>query len=346
MMPHLQPPVMAEAKKCFDEAERLAENETIRKRVQVARLPIQHVELEWAKPVYRVQDGRYQAELIPGAEELAKKFLQVANENSVGPICEFENRTPAWHLQQQEFWKKSYDAVTLETATLHMDVVPELGGRIVSLRYKPADRELLLGPQPDGREYPWSGGYEEYSERGGRSAGWHEPYTYQVDQAGHKVTLTSNLPNGLQLSRTFSLSRDKASLTIDSRLTNTSPTAKMGSLRTHPIFSLGPTAQVRISFQTVAGATRTFNMTLPQGLLRDKVIAAGDDKPNGRIMASSQALNIAIIHTFDINQVSDVTVDWLPARERFFTELSSPEVTLAPGQSIYLKQEFEIQTVR
>ncbi len=346
MMPHLQPTVMAEAKKWFDEAERLADNETIRKRVQVARLPIQHVELEWAKPSYRVRDGRYHADLIPGAEELAAKFLQVAEENNVGPICEFENRTPAWHLQQQAFWKKSYEAVTLENALLHMDVVPELGGRIVSVRYKPAERELLLAPQADGREYPWSGGYEEYSERGGRSAGWHEPYSYRVDLSGRKVTLTAPLPNGLQLERTVSLADERARITIDSRLTNISKTTKMGCLRVHPIFTLGPTQQVTVSYQTASGENRSFPLILPPGLLRDKVIATAMDKPNGRIQAVNDSLNLSITQLFDAQQIAEVQIDWLPSRERFFFELSSPEVTLSPGQSIRFVHEYDIQPVR
>ena len=339
---HLQPPMIAKAKELFDEAERLAENAAVLQRIKVARMPIQHVELEWAKPKYRLVDGLYQAELIPGAERLAEEFLQTAERNGVTSICEFENRTPAWHLRQQAFWKKTWPAARLENDDLRIDVVPGLGGRIVSLWQKNKNRELLLPAQPDGREYPWSGGYEEYSQRGGREAGWREAYEFREEVPGKRVRIWSTMPSGLRLERTMELDAYEPLLTIQSGLINTTNAPKIACLRVHPIFRLGPTEQVTASFTSIGGSKHFFALKVPSGRLREKLILKLDERPNGSMQAVNSQLGLSITQEFDVQQVEEFWLDWLPARERFFAELSSPEKTLAPGESIYLTHRYKI----
>jgi len=341
-MPHLAPDMIAQAKTLFDEAERRAENETIRERVRVARLPIQHVELEWSKPPYRFEDGVYKADLVSGMEALAKEFAEVAKRNGNPRICGFEGRTPAWHVEQQAFWKKTWPAVRLENEHLRVDVVPGLGGRIISLYHKGKERELLLPPQPDGREYPWSGGYEEYSQRGGRSDGWHDTYEYREEVPRRRVLMWSTLSNGLKMERTLELSETDDLLTIRSGIVNISSEAKMACLRAHPKLQLGPTEQVVVSFTTVAGGSRSVRLRTEPGESRAKLRLEGKGRPDGVWEAANHRLGLAIRQHFHPGEVAECLVDWLPARERFFLELSSPEDTLAPGESIRMTHRYEI----
>jgi hypothetical protein len=341
-LPHLCPETVAKARTIFDEAERVADNETIRERVRLARMPIQHVELEWAKPIYHVEDGLFRAALIGGAEDLAKEFAEVGKRNGVSQICEFENRSPSWHLEQQAFWKKEWPAVRLENENLRVDIVPGLGGRIVSLYHKGKERELLLPAQPDGREYPWSGGYEEYSQRGGRTDGWHEEYEFKIEEASRRLRIRAELPNGLKMERTLDLSSSEDAIEIRSQLINVSSENKMASLRVHPIFQIGPTEQVVVSFETMAGANRSVQLRTEPGVARDKILLQGDERPRGEWTARNENLGLAISQRFEPAEVEQALLDWLPVRERFYFELVAPERNLARGEMMQMTTRYEV----
>jgi len=340
--PHLRPEKIARARELFDEAERLAENTEILERVKIARMPIQHVELEWAKPKYRFVGDSYEAEPAPETEQLAREFADVARRNDIPMLCEFENRTPAWHLEQQTFWKKTWPAVHLKNEHLEVSIVPGLGGRVVRLFHVGAQRELLLGPQPDGREYPFSAGIEEYSQRGGREAGWQQAYEYQVEIPGKKLSLGADLPNGLKLHRTITLAENSAELVIHSTLENIADTPKMSCLRIHPIFQLGQTQEIKVVYKTVAGADCTVVLNLKPGQNRGKMLLEKTDRPAGTWTAINAAVGLGITQQFDIHEVEQLWLDWLPERERFFLELASPEKNLAPGEKISLTHRYSV----
>lgn len=342
MSAYLRPEIIRRAKSLFDQAEQAADNETVMQRVQVARLPIQHVELEWSKPLYRYQNGFYQAQRVSGALQLAEQFNRIAQKNNITVLCEFENRTPAWHLEQQKFWQKQWPAVRLENDELRLDVVPGLGGRIVSLFSKKRQQELLLPAQADGREYPWSGGYEEYSRRGGRTDGWHEEFQFEVQAPAKQVRLWVSLANGLDLERTITLDDLTAEFTIHSRLSNPSGERKNGCLRAHPIFQMGPTDQVELSYVSLAGAECAVKLTVPKNQLREHLQLTKADRPNGLITAQNSKLGMRLEQRFNPAEVEECLIDWLPARQRFFSELVSRESYLTPGDSIRISHSYRI----
>jgi hypothetical protein len=345
-LPHLSPEMISQAREIFDRAEQAAENETVRERIRLARMPIQHVQLEWSKPGYRVVDGFFQADLIPGAEELAREFAEVGERHQVPLICEFEHRGPGWHLKQQEFWRKKWPSVRLENEGLRVDVVPGLGGRIVSLWEKESGRELLLPAQSDGREYPWSGGYEEYSQREGRTDGWHEEYQFEVEKESRRVRLWADLPNGLRMEKTFELSPDSNLLTIRSGLMNPSEGEIPACLRVHPKFQLGPTEQVTVEFTALDGEVRGIPLTTEPGTPREHLLLEGERRPNGEWVAKNPTLGLEVRQSFDPEEVEEALLDWLPARGRFYCELSTPEKMLRRGERIDLTVEYRVASLK
>jgi hypothetical protein len=343
-MPYLVPEMIAKAKALFDKAESLAENETILERVRAARLPIQHVELEWAKPAYHFQNGVYKPSLAPGTEKLAEDFAKVAERNGVTQIYELHGAVPpSWHLKQQAVWKQEWPAGRLENDCLRVDVVPGWGGRIVSLYHKGKDVELLLPPQPDGREFPRSGGYEEYSERGWRSHGCQDVYEFEEEIPGRHVRMWAELPNGLKMERTLELAATGGVLTIHSRLINVSNEPKAACLRGNPKFQMGPTEQVEVAFTTIGKKQRSISLITGPGKSRDSLILKGAERPDGVWQAANPRLGLTLKQHFDPREVEECALDWLPPRGRFFMELQTPEKTLAPGEEITLTQRFEVQ---
>ncbi|MCA9425560.1 MAG: DUF4838 domain-containing protein [Candidatus Omnitrophica bacterium] len=344
-MPYLAPDMVEKAKALFDEAEELADNDAIRERVKVARLPIQHVELEWTKPSYRYESGSYKPELKPGAAELAKTFVEVADRHGVTQIFEmYGPKPPSWHLEQQELWKQEWPAIRLENDSLRVDLVPGWGGRVTSIFDKNKDWEFLLPGQPDGREYPLSGGIEEYSERGGRTPGWQQEYEFDIEAPGRKARMWAELPNGLKFERTVELSQTAAIMTLRSKLTNVSKDSRNACLRCNPKFQMGPTEQVTASFTTLGGQNRSIPLTVATGKSREALHLLGEDRPNGGWLAINSTLGLSLRHQFDTTEVQTCTLDWLPSRSRFFMELQSPEKTLAPGEAITLTQQIEVQS--
>ena len=305
-----------------------------------ARLPIQHVELEWLKPQYRRVGDQYCSSDTTGAVELAKTFVAVAERNGVTSLS--EGVPPSWHVERLALWSSSWPAVRLENELLRVDIVPGLGGRIVSLFHKGKRRELLLEPQPDGREYPRSAGYEEYSERGWRSHGCQDKYDFHIQRTGRTIALWADLPNGLRMERTWELSDTQPLLTLESHLANVSNEPKPACLRIYPMFRLGPTEQVAVTFTDIAATRQSFVLRTEPGQLRGQLFLEGDKRPNGQWEGANAALQIMIRQRFDTAQVNQCQLDWLPSRERFNLELASPEKILAPGESIQMRHQYDV----
>ncbi len=344
-MPYLAPEMISRARVLFDEAERLADDKTILERVKVARLAIQHVELEWMKPGYYFDEGFYKPILPSGAEELARTFVEVAERNGVAQIFEMNGpKAPSWHLDQLKLWQKQWPAVRLENDILRVDVVPGWGGRVSSIFQKRKGWELLLPGQPDGREYPKSGGIEEYSERGGRTAGWDQEYDFRIVTPGRTVIMWTRLPNGLQFERTVELSPDKPQLTLYSKLTNATDEPRNACLRSNPKFQLGATNQVTVRFQTVGGTDESIRLEIPEGKMREALTLSGERLPRGVWEATNSDLGITLKQTFRLDEVQTCILDWLPSKARFFMELQTAERTLAPRESLVLTQTFDIAT--
>lgn len=338
MAPHLTMEMIDKAKVYFDEAERVAETEEIRESVRCARLPIQHIELEWLKPRYRIVGDTYTPEVSPNLMELAKRFVEVANRNDVPVIS--EGVKPSWHVERLTLWSKVYPAVHLENETLRLEVVPGLGGRIVSIVHKPTKHEFLLQAQADGREYPKSAGYEEYSERGWRSHGWEQEYEYAQVEPGKTVRMSALLPNGLTLERTLELSDTEPALTIHSRLVNNSDRPISGCLRTHPMFQIGELDKIVATYTDIAGKEHAVPLTLPSGQVRGQYYSRGDERPNGTWACTNEGLGLSVEQTFDTAQAEECLLDFLPAKQRFNLELASTEKELAKGEALSLDHTY------
>ncbi|MBI2421314.1 MAG: DUF4838 domain-containing protein [Candidatus Hydrogenedentes bacterium] len=340
MLPHLAPEMMAQASALFDEAERLAEDETLRERVRLARLPVQHIQLEWMKPRYRVVGDAYKPGDVGPAVALAQEFVAVAERNGVTQIS--EGVPSSWHTERLALWSVPFAAVRLENPELRVDVVPGLGGRIVSIFHKDSGQELLLEAQPDGREYPRSAGYEEYSERGWRSHGCMEAFDHHVSRPGLEVTLECLLSNGLKMQRTLTLDASRAELSVDSRLVNVSTEPKAACLRIHPMFSLGATEDVAVSYTDGNGAAHEVTLIKPEGKLRGQHFLRGEERPAGHWQGVNRKSGLGIGQDFDLAQVEECLLDWLPDRKRFNLEIASAEQTLAPGESVALRHSYSV----
>ena len=137
----------------------------------------------------------------------------------------------------------SHQAVILENQTLRIVALPELGGRIWSVVYKPLDREIVwhnprIPPQKAAFGSPfdnvWCGGWEEmfptaipttingevYPDHG---EVWSLPWTSRIEDGTESVTLRLNCQtpiSNLAVEKTLTLPHDKSSFELSYRIEN------------------------------------------------------------------------------------------------------------------------------
>jgi hypothetical protein len=213
-----------------------------------------------------------------------------------------------------------------------VDIVPELGGRIISIHDKAGRAEMFRQPDPGDDGYPRSGGYEEYSRPHYRGPGWRERYDYKVEEPGRRVSMSALLKNGLTLQRTIEASED-GSVAIRSVLINTSNEQQTTRVRIHPEFFLGPIDQVEVSYRTQAGRQRSISLRpRAKGDEWERTLS-GDAMPAGQWAAVNLKKGWGVRQGFDAAQVDQCLLNW-HRDGRINLELFSPEKTLAPGESI------------
>ena len=310
-----------------------------------------------------LQDYRRMAELLQLTRATGRSWT-VAPQDTLSGILGFEpSRTPWWECPRVRRLMEDPDGayredraamseeqiarylVRLESPYLIADITPAPGGRIWRLYHKPSGQDLFwrgaidwlaLQKGTDPRRYVNFGGYEEYAGEQFGSPGWSEQYDYSVSPDRRSITLTRDLPNGLQLTRTITVAADEAAIDIESRLTNRSdqPVASV-VLRTHPQFRVSsedPSARLMV---------RKADGTWHEMPLRSETYLRGADLPAGAWGIAVGQKGITIVNEFDPSQVRQCYLyTW---REFTNLELFSPAKTLAPGETLVLKHRYVVR---
>ncbi len=158
-------------------------------------------------------------------------------------------------------------ALVLENRTLRVVVLPELGGRVWSIVYKPFDREVLWhNPRIPPRRVPfgacyddvWCGGWEElfpndvpatilgekYPDHGEIwSIEW--DWTAEVADDAATVSLNCETPiSAFRFERRLTLKGDEASLHTSHRLTNRGQDDFPFLWKMHPAFRVSPDCRI------------------------------------------------------------------------------------------------------
>jgi len=113
---------------------------------------------------------------------------------------------------------ESHPVVTVENDDLRLDIVPDLGGRIVRLIYKKTGENLLLEPVPIHSYYPVCCGYEEMTARTWGCTGFSN--SYETEVKGNSITLTVLATKGLRFKRTITLPSKGSMITFSSSIIN------------------------------------------------------------------------------------------------------------------------------
>jgi alpha-glucosidase len=194
------------------------------------------------------------------------------------------------------------------------------------------------------RGYPYSGGYEEYSESGYRSPGWDVAYTVTVSLKRDTATLAAKLQNGITLVRSIYLVPDQPTLKITTTLRNDTDSSREAQIRVHPEFSIGSIKDILVEFHTRSGREIKHSLAeLGKDLSGEQTYSA-DTRPSGEWSIVNEKSGLTVINHFDISQIEKCYLNWSEQdKNRLNFELFSVSKVLRPKETISISHEYEVE---
>lgn len=334
--PVLAGDMIARCRALFDRAESAVSGDPILSdRVQTARLPLEYV--TWHRDLrYAIRATRYQ----PAEERVARQirsFFTIAAAHGAGAL-----RETGVPMAQVRVMSEGYPLVRIASERLTAMVAPALGGRLLSLVNEGPGTEWIHAGHPEQVDYPFSGGYEEYSTHRWRSPGWNEDFRIE-HQAPEELVLAARLAQGLSLRRVFHLGRGPAAgtLLIASSLTNTTAERRSICLRSMPEFLVGDLAHAQARWRM---ADDTWKTVAPWNTSTDaggSSYLQNEDKPRGTCMLLRPGGTLQI--EFEDEKIEKVLFDWDRRLQLIRFGIDSRGIVLDPGAAFTVTQKWIVQ---
>jgi hypothetical protein len=288
-----------------------------------------------------VADGVYQPVGNEVTSEDHDRLVDLLEEFGVGNIRE-ESRDSDFRTMLRQRVER-HAVITLENQDVRLEVVPELGGRIVELIHKDTGINLLHGLGPEDNFYPVWGGYGESTTWTWGGTGFANAYAAEVD--GRKVKLAATARNGLRFERTIALPEQGAKVHFSSSITN------VGNDTT--TYRLVCRMNLKADLEQVALKARSADGTFAQPLASEEKKHTyrpvqtsrydGPNKPSGAWRLENVAAGFTVENTFDEEQVEAC---WLVASKKAGwarMEVQSAEREVPPGGKIAIDHSWEIR---
>ncbi len=225
-------PLLAKANTHFDEALAHDLPEGVRRRVEIARLPVQFAALT-APPTPRAPEGKFVLEYPPAPKltDFLADLRRLGFDPEKNPAYDLPAHVRREAKHQGKRQRETYDRVILENERYLVWVVPGLSGAAVRWRDKAAGAELLRGFKHYGAgPGTWAlrrHGAGVDTEAAAKS--WEV-----VEQNSAAVTLAATGRNGLALRRTFTLAGD--ALTVSVSVNNPNGVRLVPAIEEGPVF--------------------------------------------------------------------------------------------------------------
>jgi hypothetical protein len=336
--PFLTTEVMAHAEHLFDEAARLVEGDAVlSERVAAARLPVDYIHLK-RNAQYVVKANRLEP-AEPDVTQRAEQFFARAAAHGARALR--EGGRP-FHAELTAL--RGYDLVTLENESLQLVIGPAIGGRLLSLLDKNSDTEWLHAAPIHANDYPFCGGYEEYSEAKWHSPGWSEDYHCELTK--DTAHLSANLSNGLKIERSYYLdSEANPTVVIKTKLTNATNAPVEVALRTHPELA----ANMKNSTIHLRTKENTSQAWAPWRDAENAHSASGSawlkegEVPHGNWLLASDGRGLQM--EFESEKIAKCLVDWRSNDGVVSMELFSHAQQLEPNQTTRFMQRWTLVSV-
>jgi len=231
---------------------------------------------------------------------------------------------------------ETHPVVTLENDDLQLDVVPNLGGRIVSLIHKRTGENLLHLLDPTDNFYPVSGGYEEMTAHTWGCTGFAN--SYEAELKGRKLTLTAKTPGGLRFTRTVSLPKKGSRIEFNSSIINETDSKRTYRLICRMHFKADPT---KITLKAL-NKDGSFIEPVASEEKTESSRYDGPNKPAGAWRLENVINGYTIENRFRDNEVASCILATSEKDNMVRMEIQSSEYEVKPGDRITINHTLEI----
>ena len=339
--PYLSNEFLAQSLNLFQQAEAAAEDDVARTKIRKARLSIDYVSLIHAK-AFEVRAGSYTPADLERLKENFQSFMNDVRSFGITELHEGSKLTE----DEEDFNTliKPYRVATLENAFLHVDVAPELSGRIIRMIDRRTGHDVLRRPDPGEGSYPDVGGltvsaHSDYLDARPYQATWElEPQSEPAE-----LRLIGTFANGLKATRVIRLRKDAPVLHTDTTLENGGASALEVVLQSRCV--VGPNSMERgiLSFHRQDGETVQQRLIEPGQEPRGSKVYDGGEQPDGEWMVWQVGPGVGLVNRFPKDQVSRCIARWTGKTENSLTMgIWSTKRSLAPGEALKLEADYEI----
>ncbi|XP_021288347.1 uncharacterized protein LOC110419565 isoform X2 [Herrania umbratica] len=232
--------------------------------------------------------------------------------------------------------------IELENGDWSLQIVPWIGGRIISMVHLPSGRQWLHSRVE-------INGYEEYGGTEYRSAGCSEEYHViqgDVELAGEEesVLLEGDIGGGLILQRQITIPKDNPKVF---RVESSILARKVGSgsggfsrlvcLRVHPTFSLLHPTESFVAFTSIDGSKQEVWPGSGEQLYEGNLL------PNGEWMLVDKCLGLGLINRFNVSDVYKCLIHWGTGTVNL--ELWSEDRPVSKQSPLRVFHEYEVMEI-
>ncbi|CAL1386677.1 unnamed protein product [Linum trigynum] len=232
--------------------------------------------------------------------------------------------------------------VELKSGDWSVQIVPWIGGRIISMKHLPSGTQWLHSRID-------VDGYEEYSGTEYRSAGCSEAYSVierDLVHAGEEesLMLEGDIGGGVILQRHVSILKDRPQiLQIESGIIARSVGAGSGGfsrlvcLRVHPTFTLLHPTETFITFTSIDGTKREIWPDAGDQTYQ------GNQLPNGEWMLVDKCLGVGLVNRFKVEEVYKCYIHWGTGTVNL--ELWSEDRPVSKQSPLTVSHQYEVARV-
>jgi hypothetical protein len=327
------------ARELFEKAAVAAEDDAVRRRVAKARLPLDYYSLI-RECTFQFRDGVYSPADAAGLHKRLLGFLNTLR--GYGMQSTHEGRRFDWDESQWDRYLKPFPSVTLEDATLRADIVPELNGRVLRLVDKPSGLDLVHRSRAGERDYPNLGGLTAWVQADYKSKPLASTWRLVHAAPPREVVVEGVAANGLRLRRTWRV--EDGQLKSTTRVDNPTGAPIEFVIQARGFFAA---PELGFSHGEANGAWTDRVLRAPGTPPAGSQTLEGAQRPAGAWAVWRAEANLRVVNRFSPEQVERCVVDWsVRGSKRSSLNLYSPRTTLAPGQSIELRSDYQVARVR
>lgn len=325
----------------FDEAEHLADNQDIARRVSQWRMNLQYAKLgrpiehEIAGDLYKPVASQEQYVDLKGLD----KFTRDCYVNDIEELSEGGGLERMFNLLLAN--NSTHRIVTIENPFISVKIVPSMGGRILQILHKKSGTALLGSAGEDRRGYRGFGGYQE-------SPSDLEVMDYSIESTGggQKIILRGYKPmgrthNGYTITREMFIPADKAEIKFTYSLQANSGTDSPTRISSSPAFSFVDSNNVLAAAADAGGRLKAIQLTDTSEYSRHFVRFTEKNLPAGSVAIGDTRKNIAVIEEFDPKEIEYCTIG-IGGNNRSSIRLERKQVPLKAGEKIELHHTLKI----